>query len=499
MVDILKPVSIIMDDGQSFTGLLSLTQDENAVLIGEGAPGIAPNYEGQGYLARATKQFYTANNLGQWVPLSVSTSNAGNLGLLQDVTVTSLANGQTLTYNTVTGKWINTTIPIPTLATLTDVGLTALSNGQVLSYSSITGTWINSSAGGGGGATTLANLTDVDINSLQSSDALFYNALSGKWVNGAIPTPTLYGCSDVFISLVNTGQVLTFDFSSGGWINSNLILDGLLDVVLTAPSNGQVLTYNIASSSWINSTPAGGGGATTLDELTDVSAASPSNSDILFYAGTEWVNTPLELDRLLDVWMDNPVQNEVLYYNGSIWKDELLTLDLLHDVVIDGSVNTPEVNQVLKLGSNNKWTNKQERYVNLLSTKYNTPITLAQATYDSTPIEVNINFQADTGRARVTVSGSVGRETAGYVYLTLYSNNDAAYLHSTNTGLCVIYVPSNLTLVPFSFQYVYQGYDDLLVLHMHSGDALENAHIGRAGINASITVPTFISTDVYSL
>jgi hypothetical protein len=180
MVDILKPISIIMEDGQRFTGLFSLTQDENAVLIGEGAPSIPPNYIGQGYLARSTKQFYTGNNLGQWVPLSIGTSSSGVFSLMSDVDFSNLEDQQEIKYVASTGKWVNFT----------------------------------PSTTGGSGATILDELDDVYIDSEVPplGSTLWYQTGINQWVN----------------------KELTLD----------LLLDVGLGTSITAPVDGDYLTYS---------------------------------------------------------------------------------------------------------------------------------------------------------------------------------------------------------------------------------------------------------------
>jgi len=68
---------------------------------------------------------------------------------------------------------------------------------------------------------------------------------------------------------------------------SSLNLDGLSDVIITAPSNTQVLKYN--GTNWVNAADAGGGGG-ALDDLTDVIITAPSTGQVVKYNGTNWIN-----------------------------------------------------------------------------------------------------------------------------------------------------------------------------------------------------------------
>lgn len=73
----------------------------------------------------------------------------------------------------------------------------------------------------------------------------------------------------------------------------------------------------------------GGGGATTLDGLTDVTITSVVNNDILQYdsATGEWINAPAgsvttPLGGLSDVTISNPNESQFIYYDGTEWKNE---------------------------------------------------------------------------------------------------------------------------------------------------------------------------------
>lgn len=91
------------------------------------------------------------------------TVNKFRLDNLDDVNLTSLANGQSIAYNSTTQKWVNTTLATD-VASLTDVTLTSLTDGDVLMYDSATSSWQNSVISVSGlGARTTASATTASI------------------------------------------------------------------------------------------------------------------------------------------------------------------------------------------------------------------------------------------------------------------------------------------------------------------------------------------------
>jgi hypothetical protein len=88
---------------------------------------------------------------------------------LTDVTITSLANGQILQYDSVTNQWINVDRTDIDLSELGDVSIISPANGQVLVYNSATAKWENSS---GGYVPYVGAVTTVDLG-LQGLEAGF--------------------------------------------------------------------------------------------------------------------------------------------------------------------------------------------------------------------------------------------------------------------------------------------------------------------------------------
>ena len=117
------------------------------------------------------------------------------LGGLLDVTLSSPTNGQVLTYNSASGKWINQNPQsggASSLSQLSDVNIGVLADGQVLKYSQTAGKWINSSISVSVG---MSDLTDVSISSLVNNQVLVYNGTSGKWTNQTNLPGTWWGRS----------------------------------------------------------------------------------------------------------------------------------------------------------------------------------------------------------------------------------------------------------------------------------------------------------------
>jgi hypothetical protein len=209
-----------------------------------------------------------------------------------------------------------------TLGALTDVSTTGVTTGQVLKYNGTS--WApaadDTSGGGGSNADTLdsqdgtwyldwTNTTNkptipVDISDLTDTGSLLthvtpfdgnYNSLSNK--------PTLF--SGVYADLTSkptlfdgayaslTGKPTiptdvsdltdTTNLLSGSYANSDV--DSHLNKNSAATS--QILSWNGTDYAWVNNT-GGGGGATSLGGLSDVSSTSPTTGYVLKWDGTEW-------------------------------------------------------------------------------------------------------------------------------------------------------------------------------------------------------------------
>lgn len=187
-------------------------------------------------------------------------SSVDSLSELSDVAIdrSTLANGNSLTYDSTSGKWTNGEVApgVDDLSELGDVSITTPSNDQILRYNSTSGKWVNSAESAA--PSDLNGLDDVSITSPSADQILRYDSVSEKWINGEI-TP---GASD---------------------------LSDLGDVAISSPSNDQILKYNSTSGKWENGT---GSGTSALNDLNDVNISSASDKEYLTYNNSthKWEN-----------------------------------------------------------------------------------------------------------------------------------------------------------------------------------------------------------------
>ena len=127
-------------------------------------------------------------------------------------------------------------------------------------------------------------------------------------------------------------------------------LTELQDVNLSGLTNSQILSWN--GTNWVN-VDASAGGAVSLSGLTDVNLSSPTTNQVLYFDGTNWANTDLQLTQLGDVNIASPANGQVVSFNGTNWSNNSLSINDLSDVNISG-VNSGEA--IVWNGS--QWTNQ---------------------------------------------------------------------------------------------------------------------------------------------
>ena len=113
-------------------------------------------------------------------------------------------------------------------------------------------------------------------------------------------------------------------------------LTELQDVNLTGLSNSQVLSWN--GTNWIN-VDASAGGATSLSDLTDVTLGGLTTDEILFFNGTNWANTLLSVNQLSDVSITAATTGNLMRFNGTNWANATISSADLSDFNISSPTN----------------------------------------------------------------------------------------------------------------------------------------------------------------
>lgn len=120
-----------------------------------------------------------------YAPTSGGGGGASSLSGLDDVSLSSLSDGQALMYDASATKWKNASLTIPSdLDDLSDVTVSSATSGQVLTYNG--SGWANAFVPVG--VDDLNDLSDVTISSASNGQVLTYDNVNSKWKNQNIPS-----------------------------------------------------------------------------------------------------------------------------------------------------------------------------------------------------------------------------------------------------------------------------------------------------------------------
>ena len=135
------------------------------------------------------------------------------------------------------------------LGMLTDVVISDTpSAGQVLTYDAVSGKWIN----GNGGASSIATLTDVTLTSLQANQILIYDAVSQKWINSSVKTIngySIFGTGDIPASGGGGGNYVA---KAGDTMTGRLTINESTGTELFLRSSNTYSCINYAASTGAN-------------------------------------------------------------------------------------------------------------------------------------------------------------------------------------------------------------------------------------------------------
>ena len=104
---------------------------------------------------------------------------------------------------------------------LSDVDISSASDAQVLTYDAISGKWVNATSPTG--VTALSQLSDVNIASASDGEVLTYDSTSGKWVNADVPTYTAGANISISNENVISATDTTYSEGTGIDITSNTV------------------------------------------------------------------------------------------------------------------------------------------------------------------------------------------------------------------------------------------------------------------------------------
>jgi len=416
------------------------------------------------------------------------TTGSTTLAALDDTAISSPVTGDYLRYNAGVAKWININgIQVTDLTVSGEAQgdliyhngtsytrLALGSDGQVLTATSSTVNWETPTTG----STTLDGLTDVTITSATTGDYLRYGGAG--WVNdatvdasdltaasgnltGDILYRTLSGYDRLGIG--TNGHVLTVSSGSPSWqAPSSGDLGDLTDVTITTQATGDLL-YASSGTAWGNLgigtsgqvlsvsaggvpewvTSSGGGGASDLDGLSDVTIAAPANGHLLQYnnSTSQWEN------KLFGNWSFSTLgATQFLRYSGSAWQNIYLAPgDIFAGSVsqksfigrLSGSVTSVASAASASAGDHLTWNGTDFEWMALDMSSQNLD-SFADVSYTVTPAGGDLLVYGTTSWGILDASAA----SLGDV-LTRNSSSSLGWVSSTGTGSIVKSISPTLT------------------------------------------------------
>ena len=292
--------------------------------------------------------------------------SAADIGSLNNVTITSVADNQALIYDSATSQWKNEALPsAPVTSVNGATGVVVLTTSDISEGTNLYFT--NARADARISAADIGSLNNVTITSIADNQALLYDSATSQWKNEALPSApvtSVNGATGVVVldtddvaegstNLYYTTTRFNTDFASKSTTDlsegANLYytnaradarialadIGDLANVTITSVADNQALIYDSATSLWKNealpSAPVTSvNGATGVVVLTTSDIAEGTN---LYFtnARADARISAADIGSLNDVSISSVANNDVLSYNSTNSKWENVT-----NVVRDG-------------------------------------------------------------------------------------------------------------------------------------------------------------------
>ena len=389
---------------------------------------------------------------------------------LQGFNLSNPINGQPIVYDSFSQNFIQNKLDINTIDTM---NVSSVVNGSLLQYDAATNKWKNkriSDIPELNAASSLKDLSDV----LVSDPPITGSSLTfdgNYWVD-QLSFNNLNTLSDCLVTAPTNEQVLQYETSTAKWKNKTLSLTPgitslaqLSDILISSPATNQILVYN-NQGKWVNANQSALNAA--LSVLTDCVITSPSSGNLLFFNGTNWINSNISLSSLSNALISSPTDLQYLGYNNttSKWENKTLptaSLSGLSDIALLSVAN----NQQLKYDSaTSKWVNftpsaSTSALSSLTDVNITSPSDGHVLTYNNTsskwissPVSypAMTTIQSDITNIKTSISalGSTpfGLQSGGWSYTN--SNVSASWLNTN-------YVPSGWSTGAGGFGFGYSG------------------------------------------
>lgn len=257
--------------------------------------------------------YVQTNNSGSVVIISVeSTTSVGgqSIDVLNDVDTTGKASGHILTWDGTDSAWVSTAFSTPFANGIASITSDDIANGSTTVIMTTAERAKLSGIEAGAEVNVQANWTEVSTSSdayIQNKPTLATVATTGAYTDLS-GTPTL-------ATVATTGAYS--DLSGKPTIPADLT--DLGDTPVGYGTAGQVLATNSTAdgTEWI--TPSSGG-ATAIDDLSDVSILNATTGEFLKYDGADWTNDNVTLNEINDVNITSVADGQVLTYDSTTSK-----------------------------------------------------------------------------------------------------------------------------------------------------------------------------------